>query len=159
MSPLMTLWIIRHGKAERDSPTGLDADRALKRRGERQAAHLGAEFAGRADAPARLITSPFVRAQQTADGIAGVTLQEVEIHHALESGRGAASVLALVGELAGAEGETPSCALVGHNPELSQAVAALAGAESVGELRTGQAVALERDGAAWAVTDVVRLDD
>jgi len=155
----MTLWIIRHGKAEQHSHTGLDADRALKPKGERQSAHLGAEFAGRPDAPARLIASPFVRAQQTAEGIAAVTHQDIETHDALESGRGPASVLALIEELAETAADAPSCALIGHNPELSMVVAALAGAESSSALRTGQAVALERDLTAWTVTDVVRLDD
>ncbi len=153
----MTLWIIRHGKAQRDSSTGLDADRALKPRGHRQAAYLGAEFASRDDAPERLISSPFVRAQETAHGIADVTLQDVLTHTALESGRGPMGVLTLIEEL----GADASAALVGHNPELSQVVSALAGSGIIeGDwVRTGQAVALEHDAGDWSVIDVLRLDE
>ena len=155
----MLLWIIRHGKARADSPSGTDYDRALKPRGERQAAYLGAEFASRDDAPARLLASPLVRAQQTALGIAEVTGQEVETHGALESGRGPAGILALAEEIAGGT----SAALIGHNPELSQVVAALAGPGTVESdwLRTGQAVGIDWDPAAAAgfVVDVLRMDD
>jgi len=158
----MTLWIVRHGKAERDSASGLDFDRALKARGHRQASYLGAEFASRDDAPARLLASPLVRAQETALGIAAVTMQEVETHGALESGRGPMGVLALIEERDG-QGEE-SFALIGHNPELSQVVAALAGSGAVESdwIRTGQAVALEaepRSGTGWIVTDVLRLEE
>ena len=153
----MIIWIIRHGKAERDSPSGTDYDRPLKPRGHRQSAYLGAEFASRDDAPARLIASPLVRAQQTAQAIAEVTMQEVQTHGALESGRGAAGVLGLIEEVGGGE----SVALVGHNPELSQVIAALAGSGTLEAdwLRTGQAVALECDGASWSAIDSLRLDD
>jgi len=153
----MTIWIIRHGKAQRDSPTGTDADRELKPRGHRQGAYLGAEFVSREDAPGRLIASPLVRAQQTARAVADVTLQEIETHDALESGRGPLAVLHLIEELGAGE----SYALFGHNPELSQVVCALGGSGVLEDdwLRTGQAVALERDSENWAVLDVLRLDD
>jgi len=153
----MTIWIIRHGKAQPDSPTGRDTDRALKPRGHRQAAYLGAEFVSRDDAPDVLIASPLVRAQETALGIAAVTLQDVDTHSALESGRGPVGVLALIEEL----GAGASAALIGHNPELSQVVSALGGTGVLeGDwLRTGQGVALEFGGGAWSVIDVIRLDD
>ncbi len=153
----MTIWIIRHGKAQPDSPTGRDADRALKPRGHRQAAYLGAEFVSREDAPDLLIASPLVRAQETAHGIAAVTLQEVDTHGALESGRGPAGILALIEEL----GPGASAALIGHNPELSQVVCALGGTGVVeGDwLRTGQGVAVEFDAGVWSVIDILRLDD
>ena len=153
----MTIWIIRHGKAQRDSPTGSDAGRELKLRGHRQGAYLGAEFASRDDAPARLIASPLVRAQQTARAVADVTLQDVETHDALESGRGPLGILHLIEEI-GAEG---SFALFGHNPELSQVVCSLAGSGVLEQdwLRTGQAVALEPDGDSWIALDALRLDD
>lgn len=153
----MTIWIIRHGKTQRDSHSGLDADRVLKPRGHRQSAYLGAEFVSRDDAPDQLIASPLVRAQETAHGIAGVTMQEVETHGALESGRGPAGILALIEE-AGADA---SIGLVGHNPELSQVVCALGGSGVVeGDwVRTGQAIAMEFDSGAWSVIDVLRLDD
>lgn len=158
----MLVWIIRHGKAERESDTGRDEDRALKKRGRRQAAHIGAEFAGRDDAPARLITSPFTRARQTAETIAETTGAPVEFESALESGRGAASVIALIESLA-ANGTDAAVALVGHNPELSQVVSSMAGAGAIeGDwIRTGQAVGLELEApdTRAMIVDVIRLDD
>jgi len=158
------IWIIRHGKAEKQAASGRDEDRRLTARGRRQAAHLGAEFAGRDDAPSVLIASPFTRARQTAEGVSEVAGAPVELEDALQSGRGAASVLALIDELASAHAGQP-VALVGHNPELSQVVAAMAGPGVIEDdwIRTGQAVGLELDAPdenpdrRAMVIDVVRL--
>jgi phosphohistidine phosphatase len=158
------IWIIRHGKAEKQAASGRDEDRELTGRGRRQAAHLGAEFAGRDDAPGVLISSPFARARQTAEGVSEVAGTPVEIQDALESGRGAASVFALIDELA-SDGAGDPVALVGHNPELSQVVAAMAGPGVIEDdwVKTGQAVGLELDvgdlgvGRRAMVIDVVRL--
>jgi len=158
----MLVWIIRHGKAERSSDSGRDEDRALKPRGRRQAAHLGAEFAGRDDAPARLLTSPFTRAPPTAETIAETAGLPVQLEGALESGRGPASVLTLIESLAAA-GTDRAVALVGHNPELSQVIASMAEAGAIeGDwLRTGQAVGLEIDAPDQRamIIDVIRLDE
>jgi len=149
----MLVWIIRHGKTHQHSASGLDADRELKPLGHRQAAYLGAEFAGRPDAPGVLIASPFVRAQETALGIAAMTGLTVETHPALESGQGPAGVLALLRERA----LGPTVAVVGHNPELSLVVEALAAACPSGALRTGEAVGIEHDGSLGTVFEALRL--
>ena len=155
----MLLWIIRHGKAEKEAPSGRDEDRALRDRGFRQAAYLGAEFVGRDDAPTRLLSSPLTRAHQTAEAIASFTGHDVELSDPLISGRGPAGILALIEHLAAEQ----SLAIVGHNPELSQVVSVLAGPGVVEAdwIRTGQAVGLElTPGRAPAlVLDVLRLGD
>lgn len=64
------LWIMRHGQA---APGRLDPERTLTERGHAEAARMAAWLAGR-DAPdlarLRLLTSPYVRARQTAAPIA-----------------------------------------------------------------------------------------
>ena len=65
----MVLYVIRHGKAHPDSPTGRDRDRALKPKGHRQADFLGALLRDRDDRPSLVVTSTFRRAYETAERI------------------------------------------------------------------------------------------
>jgi phosphohistidine phosphatase len=64
----MRLYIVRHGEAERQVST--DDARALTSRGRDDVAFLWEQLASRGVQPARLISSPYVRARQTADIIA-----------------------------------------------------------------------------------------
>lgn len=59
----MKLWLLRHGEAEPCART--DAERALTERGRVEARQSGARLAGYA--PQAILTSPYVRARQTAD--------------------------------------------------------------------------------------------
>ena len=65
----MRLYIVRHGEAERQITT--DEDRALTARGREDVASLWEDLAERGVRPSRLLSSPYVRARQTADIIAG----------------------------------------------------------------------------------------
>lgn len=64
----MRLYIVRHGEAEGQVTT--DQARALTSRGREDVAQLWQVLAERGVAPSRLISSPYVRARQTADIIA-----------------------------------------------------------------------------------------
>ncbi|MCW5776893.1 MAG: histidine phosphatase family protein, partial [Phycisphaeraceae bacterium] len=137
----MRVWVVRHGKAERGSPTGRDADRPLSGRGLRQAAWLG-ETLRCADAPPVLIVSSgFVRAAETARLIRAVLGCALVFEPGLEAGRGVAEAAGVVAARAGAG----SVAVVGHNPQLESLVAWLleGGVPPGGRLRTGEAVALD----------------
>jgi phosphohistidine phosphatase len=134
------VWIIRHGKAERDSPSEADVDRALRDRGRRQAAWLGEQLAGREDRPRRLVSSPAVRARQTAEIVAEALGAEMEFDDRLLIDEPAGAVVDLLQELA-ADGAEAPVALFGHNPQFSVLAGALAGAAI--SLRTGQAAAIE----------------
>ena len=134
----MRLYVVRHGKAERDSPTGHDEDRRLKRRGERQAAWLGERLKEADPAPAIVITSAFARALATAEAIAAACGCPLERETVLETGYPVASVI----ELVEARESFGSVAIVGHNPQLSEVV------EILGEvrdewLRTGECAVIE----------------
>lgn len=155
----MRLYIVRHGKAERASPTGADRDRALRPRGERQALWLGERVATRtsvSDRPALILTSGYTRAMDTARLIGGAIGCPVRREASLEFGP-VEAVVELVAAVR--DGATAAIMLVGHNPQLEEVIAALApGAPpEARRLRTGQAVVL--DGEPPRVVEVLRLDE
>jgi phosphohistidine phosphatase len=67
----MDLYLIRHAEAEQLGNNGIteDADRPLTATGQEQAKALGAGLQEHGVQLQTLVTSPLVRAQQTADGI------------------------------------------------------------------------------------------
>lgn len=152
-----SLHIIRHGKAEQDSPTGLDRDRALKLRGERQARWLGEQLAASESQPTLILASPFTRARHTAELIRRALGCPLIFDERLEVGNSisdAAEVIASHAgtsperERAGRVGEaSPTLALVGHNPQLELLIGALIHGPLGGryELRTGECFAFEID--------------
>jgi phosphohistidine phosphatase len=170
------LHIIRHGKAEQDSPTGLDRDRALKPRGERQARWLGEQLAASMCPPALIIASPFTRARQTAELIQRSLGCPLVFDERLEVGNSvsdAADVIAShtttnpererAGRTAAA---SPALALVGHNPQLELLIGALIHGPLGGryELRTGECFTFEFNDLARALGHCIainrlRIDD
>lgn len=152
------LWIIRHGKAHRDSPTGLDADRTLQERGVRQAAYLAKAIAASACRPLQVVASPFARARATAEPIARELNLALAFAAELQAERPLQSVVELI-----ARHEARSLAIVGHNYQLSDLISLLthgAGRREI-ELRTGQAalVRFEREAAPGAAELVKLLRD
>ncbi len=134
-------FLVRHAKAEGSAPGG-DAARRLTPEGRAAFAALAASLA-REVRVTRILSSPFSRARQTAELLADATGAPVELEAALASGAsGGRDLLALLRRLG------PGTALVGHNPEVAEAVA-LAGRREV-EVRPGTVAAVEPGGAlAW----------
>ncbi|PKM21627.1 MAG: phosphohistidine phosphatase SixA, partial [Gammaproteobacteria bacterium HGW-Gammaproteobacteria-14] len=66
----MLLYIARHGEAE--GPQSTDEARQLTARGRDEVSRLWRSLAARGVRPSKLLVSPYVRAQQTAELIAGV---------------------------------------------------------------------------------------
>jgi phosphohistidine phosphatase len=62
---MKTLLLLRHAKAEPDSPTGEDFDRPLAVRGRTDAGRMGAWLAGRGLLPELIVTSPSARTTET----------------------------------------------------------------------------------------------
>lgn len=144
----MRLYICRHGKAERNSPTGADEDRPLKDKGRRQAAHLGETLARSAPRPVVVVASPVLRAKQTADGILEHLQAERRDDERLSTSCRVGDVLDLIHELAADLPSDAGAVLVGHNPDLSIAASTLIhGPASHGSiaLRTGQCIAFDID--------------
>jgi phosphohistidine phosphatase len=134
------VWIVRHGKAEAKADSGRDEDRALAKRGERQAKWLGKEVARREDRPNRILSSPILRAIDTARLINETLKLPLEESKSLISGKAASTAVELIEEL---DRDGPWM-LVGHNPQLEKLVGVLTeGPGGEGEMKTGQAVLLE----------------
>lgn len=150
----MRLWLIRHGKAERESHTGRDEDRPLRERGRRQAAFLAGYLAARPDRPALIISSGLVRAEETAEPLVGV----LDAPHEIDPALGRFFDATVPASLADRHAHLPALALVGHNEQLSLALAEwIPGAE---RLRTGEMALLElRAAPSPALLERVRLPD
>jgi phosphohistidine phosphatase len=119
--PALRLLVIRHGKAERDAPSGRDEDRTLKPRGERQAVFLGDFFLQQHVLPALILHSPLVRAVQTARTIHARCKSPLQEAAALATGEPVKGVLHLVSTYRA----MGTLAIVGHNPQLEALVAAM----------------------------------
>jgi phosphohistidine phosphatase len=111
------LWLLRHGDAE---PHGVrpDAERRLTERGEAQSRAAGAALAAIGVSFDAVLTSPRVRARDTARLTAKRLGVEPIDHEPLSGGFDREDALALI---AGYDAEA-KLLLVGHEPDLSQLV-------------------------------------
>lgn len=135
----MRLYIVRHGKALQESPTGLDRDRILAPRGHAQARWLAAELSSHPIEA--ILASPYPRAWATAEHL-GVAIGLAPIEEPrLECGEPAPGIIPLL-ESAPAD----RLVIVGHNPQLSDLVGMLARSGSDISLRTGEAIAIDWPG-------------
>jgi phosphohistidine phosphatase len=116
----MLLYLCRHAKAAPGEP---DAARELAPEGREQALALGELLAARPDVPVLVLSSPLVRARQTAEAIARATGAPLRIEERLAPG---ATAPALVAALAGEKGPV---ATVGHQPDCSEIAVALTGSD------------------------------
>jgi phosphohistidine phosphatase len=111
------LWLLRHGEAE---PHGVrpDPDRRLTERGEAQSRAAGAALAAIGVTFDAVLTSPRVRARDTARLAAeALGLEPIE-HEPLSGGFDREDALAVLAEY----GADAKLLLVGHEPDLSQVV-------------------------------------
>ncbi len=118
---------MRHGPAEDQAESGLDADRALSQAGRDRVQSVAALLTELEEEPLLIVTSPLVRAVQTAEIVALVTRLgarqgRVEVRRQVAPG-GDATELAhqLVAE------ERKRVMFVGHEPDLSALVSRLVG--------------------------------
>jgi phosphohistidine phosphatase len=140
------VYLVRHAKAEGEHPLG-DAARRLTAEG-RESFELLAREMGGAMALTRILSSPFARALETAHLLADVTGAAVEQDDALASGRCSAQQLL---DLATSAGAGAGIAIVGHNPEIQEAIALASGREQAVPAGTIAAVELGEGGAARLV--------
>lgn len=117
------LWLLRHGEAE---PHGVrpDFDRRLTERGEQQSRAAGRALAALGISFQLVVSSPRVRALDTARlACEALGCEEVVVDDALSSGFGVDEAL----ELAAAAGDDRRVLFVGHNPDFVQIVHDLTG--------------------------------
>lgn len=127
------LYLLRHGDAEHEARD--DADRRLTPKGERQSRDAGAALAALGAELGACLTSPKVRAAETAR-LACQSLPGLEPEVAAELAGGGFDALAL----AAAAGRG-NVLLVGHEPDFSDEIARLTGAKA--KLRKGGLAILE----------------
>ncbi len=121
----MKLYIMRHGAAEDSATSGRDEDRALTSSGRDRVRDIARALLLADEAPYVIFSSPLVRALQTAEIVAATvkTADAVQIRREIAPGGNARG---FVRELA--EKRRKRAMLVGHEPDLSDLVAQLAGA-------------------------------
>jgi phosphohistidine phosphatase len=139
----MKLYIVRHGIAEDYHPDG-DAARELTEAGRNKARKVF-QFVGKTVKPDLLLTSPLVRAVQTAEIAADVfkMKRQMETSDALLPGSGSADVIT---ELLARDED--AVVLFGHNPHLSRLVSDMIsrGAADI-QLKKASVTALDFEGA------------
>jgi len=119
---MIQLHLVRHGIAA--DHAGSDGSRALTGKGRKRFRRAARAFGKRAGKVDLILTSPLVRAVQTAEILAAeVKHGAVEVLDELAPGHAPAALLAAVAKRAGKSG---SVALVGHDPQLTETLAALA---------------------------------
>src|SRR5262245_49882103 len=129
----MRLYLVRHAEAEAGEPDEL---RRLTPAGRAVARDLGERLAAEEEAPGVVLTSPLLRARETAAEIARATGAEVEAMDALAPGTTAADVRAAVA------GRGDAVVVVGHQPDCGQIAAELSG-EPEPPFPAGASVAIE----------------
>jgi phosphohistidine phosphatase len=112
------LFLVRHAEAEPGEPDEL---RTLTPHGRWQAQELGERFARHGIHPEAVLSSPLLRARQTADAIAAGAGVAAEPDERLAPGATADDVRAAVA----GRGET--VVVVGHQPDCGEIAAAISG--------------------------------
>ena len=127
------IWMLRHGDAE-DGGGKPDSERELTEKGRRQSADAGAALKALGVELDACLSSPKVRARQTAELASEAHGAEVELRERLAGGDFDPL------ELAASRGEV---LLVGHEPDFSRAVALVTGARV--RFRKGGVTAIRDD--------------
>lgn len=117
---------MRHGPAEEHADSGMDSDRALTVSGRERVRSVAKFLHDLDEEPLEIVTSPLVRAVQTAEIVALVTKLSdregsVSVRRELSPGGGGGP--SLVANLASAGSKRVM--IVGHEPDLSELIAAL----------------------------------
>jgi len=114
------VYLCRHASAAPGDPDEL---RTLTAQGEGEARRLGEQLAAEAPPPTVVLSSPLLRARQTAEAIARATGVHLRVDERLSPGASADGLRDAVANCA-----TP-VATVGHQPDCSEIALALTGAD------------------------------
>lgn len=151
----MKLYVMRHGPAHDDSPSGRDADRALTVPGRERVAAVAKALVDAGEEPFAILSSPLIRALETAEIVSEVThlsrraredgkakragaTGELEIRRELGMGT---EKLGLLAELVRAGRKRVM--IVGHEPDLSMLVMSLVGKELPSGMGKGMVVGVK----------------
>ncbi len=115
---LVRLYLVRHAHSDPGEPDEL---RPLSEKGREQARELAARLAEAG--PELVLSSPLLRARETAEAIARAAGTPLRVDDRLAPGATADDVLAVV------EGAPTSVVTVGHQPDCSEIALALTGSD------------------------------
>lgn len=137
----MIVYFVRHGIAE-DAETfeGTDAERPLTDKGRAKIAAIGKALAALEVEPKLILTSPLVRARQTAEIVAKALRLTARLH---DDGRLAGGFdYHLLGAILGDRTKATSLMLVGHEPSMSRVMGHAVGNAHV-EMKKGAVACVE----------------
>lgn len=122
---MIELYLLRHAQAgDRDTWEASDELRPLTEKGRRQAERLGRHLAASGFAPDAILSSPLVRARETADIVAGQLGRPVR----LETRLGEPLDLETVDAILSDAGDPRRPVIVGHDPDFTEVLSVLVGA-------------------------------
>jgi phosphohistidine phosphatase len=137
----MQLYLLRHADAgDPEAWQGPDAARPLSDKGRRQSKRLGEHLAAIGFGADAFITSPKLRAAQTAEIVAEPLKAAVSIDDRLAGPLGVESVDAILEKA----GDPARAVLVGHDPDFSELLTVLCAAAGV-TMRKGALARVEID--------------
>lgn len=133
---LRTLYLLRHGRADREAWSGPDDLRPLTADGRRRVQQQTRVLANMALGLERVVTSPLTRARQTAELVAeGLRLQDALL---FDEGLAFGSDFTQFSAVLTANQAVSTLMLVGHEPDLSAHLGRLIGARPDGvEIKKG----------------------
>jgi len=135
----MQLLLLRHGKAEDCSPGG-DFSRELEEKGHEQARHAARILAAADLVPDLVLSSPVIRAKQTAITFTGAAGMPGPIFlDWLACGMSPETALAELGHFP----EFKRIMMVGHEPDFSRLISHCLGGSAQTEVRKGSVTCLE----------------
>lgn len=130
----MELYLLRHTTAADPHGYAQDADRPLTDSGRKEAETVGQALRAVSNRIELVLTSPYLRARETAGIVAGVLqLETPEDSGLLLPGADPTALLAHISQR-----RTESILVVGHAPDLSYIVSALLFGEEVGTVAIGK---------------------
>lgn len=139
---MTSLYLLRHAHAgDPERWSGDDAERPLSDKGRRQAERVGRMLAGADEAPDLVVTSPLVRARQTADIVAAELGVDVVVDRRLVGPLYAEEVQ----DILAAAGPADRPCLVGHDPDFSSLLGELLGVAAV-PMRKGALARVDFEG-------------
>jgi phosphohistidine phosphatase len=147
----LTLHLLRHAHAGDPAKwDGPDSVRPLSKRGRRQAQRLGAFLAEQGVGPDAVLSSPKVRARETAELVAKALGMRVTVDDRLAGGLDLEAVEAIAAD-AGAGAPM----LVGHDPDFTELLCELVAGRGL-EMKKGTLATIDIDGPTGPGAGVLR---